>query len=131
MLGQNPLFRVARFMKEWEGALWLAGAIGVVLVGGILAWSFWDKIGGDAESFSTTLRNVAFVIGGVAAILLAVWRSRVSERQAAIAQRQAETAQRQAEIAQHSVLSERSQRGTEMLGSEILSVRLGGIYALQ
>ena len=131
MLGQNPLFRVARFMKEWEGALWLAGAIGVVLVGGILAWSFWDKIGGDAESFSTTLRNVALVIGGVAAILLAVWRSRVSECQAAIAQRQSETAQRQAEIAQHSVLNERSQRGTEMLGSEILSVRLGGIYALQ
>ena len=131
MLGQNPLSRVAKFMKESEGALWLAGTIGVVLIGGILAWWFWDKIGGDAESFSTTLRNVALVIGGVAAILLAVWRSRVSERQAAIAQHQAETAQRQAEIAQHGLLSERYQRGTEMLGREILSVRLGGIYALQ
>ena len=131
MLGHNPLLRIAKFMKEWEGALWLAGAIGVVLIGGILAWWFWDKIGGDAESFSTTLRNVALVIGGIAAILLAVWRSRVSERQTAIAQRQAETALRQAEIAQHTLLSERYQRGTEMLGREILSVRLGGIYALQ
>ena len=131
ILGQNLLFRVARFGRKWEGALWLAGAVGVVLIGGIFAWWFWDKLGNDTESFSTTLRNVALVIGGIAAILLAVWRSRVSERQAVIAQRQAETAQRQAEIAQHSLLSERYQRGTEMLGRDIISVRLGGIYALQ
>ncbi len=122
--GHNPLFQIARFIRRWEGVLWLAGATGVVLIGGILAWRFWDKIGSDAESFSTTLRNVAFVIGGVAAILLAVWRSRVSERQA-------DTAQHQAEIAQHGLLNERYQRGTEMLGSDALSARLGGIYALQ
>lgn len=131
MLGRSLLLRIGSFVREREWALWLAVTICVVLAGSILSWRFWGKLGGDTESFSTTLRNVALVIGGVAAILLAVWRSRVSERQAAIAQRQAETAQRQAEIAQHSLLSERYQRGTEMLGREILSVRLGGIYALQ
>ena len=131
MLGRSLLLRIASFVREWEGALWLAVTIGVVLAGGILSWRFWGKLGGDTESFSTTLRNVALVIGGVAAILLALWRSRVSERQAAIAQRQNETAQGQAEIARHSLLNERYQRGAEMLGSEILPARLGGIYALQ
>ena len=124
MIGRNSFNRISSLIRKWEGALWLAGAVGVVLIGGILSGWFWDKLGGDTESFSTTLRNVALVIGGVAAILLAVWRSRVSERQATIAQYQAETAQQ-------SLMNERYQRGAEMLGSEVLSVRLGGIYALQ
>ena len=131
LLYRNLLSRMAGFVSEREGTLWSAAVIGVVLIGSILSWRFWDKLGGNAESFSTTLRNVALVIGGVAAILLALWRSRVSERQTAIAQRQNETAQHQAEIARNSLLNERYQRGAEMLGSEILSARLGGIYALQ
>ena len=131
LLYRNLLSRMAGFVSEREGTLWSAAVIGVVLIGSILSWRFWDKLGGNAESFSTTLRDVALVIGGVAAILLALWRSRVSERQTAIAQRQNETAQHQAEIARNSLLNERYQRGAEMLGSEILSARLGGIYALQ
>ena len=69
------------------------------------------------ESGSTTIRNVGLVIGGVVAALLAVWRSRVAERQV--------------ETAQQSLLNERYQRGAEMLGSDVHTVRLGGIYALQ
>ena len=37
----------------------------------------------------------------------------------------------QANIAQQSFLNERYQRGAEMLGSDVLAVRLGGIYALR
>ena len=110
MIGRNSFNRISSLIRKWEGALWLAAAVGVVLIGGILSGWFWDKLGGDTESFSTTLRNVALVIGGVAAILLAMWRSRVSERQATIAQCQAETAQQ-------SLMNERYQRGAEMLGS--------------
>ena len=85
MLGWNSLVRIRRFLRDREGELWLAGVIAAVLVGGILSWQFWVKLGGHSESFSTTLRNIAIVLGGVAAILLAVWRSRVSERQTDIA----------------------------------------------
>ena len=49
-------------------------------------------------------------------MLLAVWRSIVAERQA--------------DTAQQSLLNERYQKGAEMLGNEVLSVRMGGIYAL-
>ena len=43
---------------------------------------------------------------------------------------QADIAQQQVETAQRGLLNERYQRGAEMLGSPVLSVRLGGIYAL-
>ena len=67
---------------------------------------------------------MGLVIGAVVAGLLAIWRSRVAERQAS-------AAQRQVKAAQQSLLNERYQRGAEMLGSAVLAVRLGGIYALQ
>lgn len=88
---------------------------------------------------------MGLVIGAVVAGLLAIWRSRVAERQASAAQEQvrttqqqlrtsqlqADAAQAQVETAKQSLLNERYQRGAEMLGSKVLAVRLGGIYALQ
>ena len=56
------------------------------------------------------------VIAAIVALPLAIWRSKVAERQA--------------ETAQRGLLNERYQRGAEMLGSKVLQVRLGGIYAL-
>ena len=55
-------------------------------------------------------------MAAIAALPLAIWRSKVAERQAA--------------TAQLGLLNERYQKGAEMLGSKELSVRLGGIYAL-
>ena len=83
----------------------------------ILFWDWLDKSG------STKIRNLGLVLAAILALPLAIWRSKVAERQAATAQRQAETAQR-------GLLNERYQKGAEMLGSHVLSVRLGGIYAL-
>ena len=78
---------------------------------------YWEDLRGDQDSLSTTVRNLGLVIGGIIAITLAVWRSKVAERQAA--------------TAQQGLLNERYQKGAEMLGSNVLSVRLGGIYALE
>ena len=97
------------------------------------------------ESNSTTVRNIGFIIAGALALVFAVWRGVLAQRQARTAELQAETAlrqtdaaqlqvessQRQTEIAQQGLLNERYQKGAEMLGSEVLAVRLGGIYALQ
>ena len=84
---------------------------------------FWEEINDGKDSLSAIIRDLAIVIGGTIAVLLAGWRIRISERQATAAQDQFETAQK-------GLLNERYQRGAEMLGSKILSVRLGGIYAL-
>ena len=68
------------------------------------------------ESWSTIIRN----FGLVAAAVFALWFAR---KRILVADRQADTAQR-------GLLNERCQKGAEMLGSKVLAVRLGGIYAL-
>jgi len=113
-----------RRLARQEGTLWIATIVAVLVVGVVLAWVFRDCLHDGRESLSSTIRNVALVIGGIIAGLLAVWRSRVAESQA-------DAAQRQVEMAERGLLNERYQRGAEMLGSDVLSVRLGGIYALQ
>ena len=87
-------------------------------------WPWLGVTSEGRESNSTTFRNAGLVVGAVIAIMLAVWRSMIAERQTVAAQRQAETAQQ-------SLLNERYQKGAEMFGSEVSSARLGGIYALR
>ena len=111
-------------VARWDGFWWIAGVAFILAIGIILSCRFWEELRGDGESLSTTVRDLGFVIGGIIAIVLAVWRSVVAERQA-------DTARRQSETAERGLLNERYQKGAEMLGSDLLSVRLGGIYALQ
>ena len=113
----QPLLRLARGIVSWDSFWWVAGIVIILILGGLLSLRFWDELGNDNESLSTTIRNVGLLVGGVAAALLAVWRSVVAERQA--------------DTAQQSLLNERYERGAEMLGSDVLSARLGGIYSLQ
>ena len=112
----RPVLRLIRSVLGRDGFWWVAAIAAVLLAGSLISWRFWEELGSDTESLSTTIRNVGLVLGGVIAILLAVWRSIVSERQA--------------DTAQQRLLNERYERGAEMLGSDVLSVRLGGIYAL-
>ena len=83
-------------------------------------WS-WLSAG---ESGSAVIRNLGVVVLAVIALPLAVWRGVVADRQAKAARQQADTAEQ-------GLLYDRYQKGAEMLGSAILSVRLGGIYALE
>ena len=112
---------IRRRLQKRGGLWWIIAIAAVLAVGILLSWSFWEELRGgqstNQESLSATIRNVGLVAGGVIAVLLAVWRSTVAERQTA--------------TAQQSLLNERYQKGAEMLGSGVLSVRLGGIYALQ
>ena len=117
-------------------AFWLALVAIVLVCSLVLPAASWDWLRSGssrsgAESNSTTIRNIGFVIAGVLALVFAVWRGVLAHRQAVTAERQSETALRQSETSQQGLLNERYQKGAEMLGSEILSVRLGGIYALR
>ena len=109
---------------KWNGFGWIAVAVVLSAIGIGLSWFFWEKLHDEKESLSTTIRNLSLVIGGAVAIELALWRSIVGERQTAVSQQLAETAQRD-------MLNQQFQKGAEMLGSDLLSVRLGGIYALR
>ena len=116
--------RFVGFILKKDGRWWIVLIVVTVAAGVGLSWRFREILHSDEDSLSTTISNLSFVVGGIVAIELALWRSIVGERQTAVAQRQAETAQR-------GLLNERFQKGAEMLGSEDLSVRLGGIYALK
>ena len=70
----------------------------------------------DLESWSTIIRNFGLVIAAVIALWFAKQRIVVADRQAATAQRV--------------LLNTRYQEGAEMLGSAVLSVRLGGVDVL-
>ena len=89
--------------------------LGVTLAG-VLSEAFREWLLAN-ESGSTTIRNLGLVLAGLIALPLAIWRGLVAERQA--------------NAAQQSLRNDRYQKGAEMLGNERLSVRLGGIYALQ
>ncbi len=118
-----------RFIKANQGRI--AGFVILVVALGIGVWMLvdswnwlstdlwtWLRNGPDGmESGTTTVRNLGLVLAGVIALPLAIWRGWV--------------AQRQADTAKHNLLNMRYQQGAEMLGSEVLSVRRGGIYALQ
>ena len=75
------------------------------------------------ESGSTTLRNLGLLLAGVFALALATWRSVAADRQSKATKEQSATANR-------SLWNERFQKGIEMLAHDLLSMRLGGIYAL-
>ena len=100
----------------------LLSGVGILLIfGGLAAAALtWPWVLNHHEE----VRNLGLVVAGMIAIPLAVWRAFVAEHQARVAADQAETARR-------SLLNERDQKAAEMLGSKLLSVRLGGIYALQ
>ena len=113
------LFQSDYFWLILSGVLLLAG-IGLTI--GFWGWLHPPKP--TTVSNSVTLRNAGILIGGVLAFVFAVWRGLVAKRQADAAQRQAETAEQ-------TLLHERYQRGVEMLGSDILPVRMGGTYTLR
>ena len=94
----------------------VAGGFCAAIAMVVLSIVFWEWLSGG-ESGSTTIRNIALVAAGLIALPLAIWRGVVANRQA--------------NTAQQGLLNERYQKGADMLGSEVLSVRLGGIYALQ
>ncbi len=128
-------------LPSWLRSFWRGIGVEIIvvavlfIVGGLswLAWCYWWDwacrewlvMGSNCrESGSTTLRNLGLVVGGLLAIGFGIWRGVVADRQAKASQDQAKTSQR-------GLLNERYQKGAEMLGSEVLAVRLGGIYALQ
>lgn len=87
----------------------------IVLLGVCLSFEHWEWLN-QKEDPSATIRNIGLVIAAPVALVLAVWRSVVAEEQVDTTRR---------------TLQEGSfQKATDMLGSDLQAVRLGGIYGL-
>jgi uncharacterized protein YjbI with pentapeptide repeats len=86
------------------------------------------------KSVIEAIKIIATVFGGIA-ILLNVYygakRAKALEKNAIAATQNAIAATKNAEIAEQGQLTERFTKAIEQLGSDNLSIRLGGIYALE
>ena len=138
-------------MPSWIKAVSLAVAVVLAVLSVVLSVTYilgvWPSEVGhvDWADRLERIRNVAIILGGIAALGLAYWRGRAADRQATAAQEQVETTVRQIEVAHGQVqaaqqqgrttlqgqLNQRYEKGSEMLGSDVLAVRIGGIYNLQ
>ena len=105
-------------------------AIAVIVATPFISVACWDQLSAG-ESLSSTIRNIGLVAAALIGLPLAFWRSRTADQQSNTALEQSTTAIRQVGIAFQGLLNERYQKGAEMLGSSVLTVRMGGIYALQ
>ena len=107
--------------------LWVAFTVGcAVFLGVFVSVEHWDwlKDGTGQTSNAEAVRNISLVVGGGVAILLALWRSVVADRQAT-------AAKRQSEIGERTYLNERYRQAASMLGDSEIPVRVGGIVALE
>ena len=140
-----------------SGRFWVPTTIIVAIAVGVVSFLWWDRLnvitevrteelGTDVttirtetvESASTTIRNVGLVLGGIVAIMLAMWRSLVAQRQADATLRQAsaaflqaKTAERESTTTLRSFLNERYEQGCSRLESDDHAVRLDGIDMLE
>ena len=102
-------------VRSWVGRHWpvlAPGLILAVIVIGPTIW-FWPTLKSNGEA----LRNLALVAAALFGLPLALWRS-------CVAHKQADTAERG-----HN--NERYQKGADMLGSDVMTTRMGGVYALE
>ena len=120
------MLRIRRIRLRAARRVWVPAIPTIAVVIAIaLSVASWDWLRGyvngvppmDLESPSTTVRNLALGVAGFLALVVALWRGYVANRQA--------------ETAEQQLLNDRYQKATEMLGNEIMTVRLGGIHQLQ
>lgn len=107
--------RITQLVRRWWAPILV---IAIMAVGILTTYRYWCWLTENGtESASATIRNMGLVIAAPVALVLAIWRSLVAEKQA--------------NIAALSLEEGRFQKASEMLGSESPSVRLGGIDALE
>ena len=76
------------------------------------------------------VRDLFYILLAFPVLVLLWWRSVSANRQASAALDQAKSVQEQVALAQRDSLFSRFQTASDMLGSEVLSTRIGAIYSL-
>ena len=94
---------------------WIGATAAIVGSGVWVGRRYWEELTDNSNVES--IQVVGFAIAAAIAIWMAVWRGVLATRQA--------------NTSHYTLLNERYQDGAEMLGSKLISVRLGGVYALE
>ena len=94
---------------------WMGVTAAIVATGVWFGQRYWEEL--TKTSNVESIQVVGFAIAATIAIWMAVWRGVLATRQA--------------NTSHYALLNERYQDAAEMLGSKLVSVRLGGVYALE
>ena len=116
-------------VRSWLGRHWgvlTLALVALVIVIGLTIW-FWPTLKSNAEA----LRNLALVAAALFGLPLAFWRSWVAHKQASLQSEQTSLLRKQADTAERGHNNERYQKGADMLGSNVMTTRMGGVYALE
>lgn len=84
----------------------------------------------DPDNYHEVLRNIVLSIAALVSLPFVIWRAQANDRSSKASHRQSEVASRQIEIATESQINDRFTRAMEQLGSENLTIRIGGVHAL-
>jgi len=116
--------KIVVFCKKWWPTI-VTFVIAIVATCVFIIWGHDEVLTGDGtQPINEIVRNYGLLIIAFWGAVLAVWRSQIAGEQADSASRQAETSER-------GFRNERYQKGADMLGSETLTTRMGGLYALE
>lgn len=115
----NDMTKRIRITWAWFSGMprWRQVALAMVTTLSIVLFWIFLRAGGGKETYGDTLRNLILILAGPVGLGLALWRSI--------------TADTQARLMQRGLKDERYQKGADMLGSNTLATRIGGIYALE
>jgi uncharacterized protein YjbI with pentapeptide repeats len=110
----------------------------LLVIGSIWNWDYWSELTYDQSHSikeiktdrTRIIQQILLIVGGVAAFILAGWRTWTAHTQARAALAQVQVALRQADLAERAHNIDRYTRGANMLDSDKIAVRQAGVYTL-
>jgi uncharacterized protein YjbI with pentapeptide repeats len=126
------------FADNWIVIAGLAFVVLVLVSASIWDWDYWSELSFDESHKLNAIKTdrtrivqqFLLTIGGIAAFVLATWRTWTAHKQANTALAQVSVALRQADLAERSHNVDRFAKGAAMLDSEKVTVRQAGVFAL-
>ena len=141
-LRERAISAIAKFLQNiasnWILISGVLLIVALLVIGSIWNWDYWSELTFDQSHSIKEIRTdrtriiqqLLLVVGGVAAFILAGWRTWTAHTQARAALAQVQVALRQADLAEKAHNIDRHTRGANMLDSDKIAVRQAGVYTL-
>lgn len=110
------------FLKFWWPSI-VVVAVAIVVTWGLVCLAYGDLETNPSRPRDEIIRNYGLLIAAFWGASLAVWRSQ-------IAKQQVDSTNKQLEISERGLKDARFQKGVEMVGSDNMATRMGGVHAL-